>query len=536
MFTRGIQLKAMRSFILILFLSNLSLHASYMISGTITYHKDVYSSPTDFTTENVAAEGILIEASNGIDTVSDFTNNNGAYSLTLTGSNYTLTVKSQTNDVHVVPTQGSSQVYGKDIASAINSVGTFNFLVEKNHGSGAINIAIQVQKGVTFFKTAGHELTLGSGAEVVYGPGATSTQYDPGTDTIYIGSPQGDPDEFDDDVILHEFGHLAMDLMSKDDSNGGDHLFNSGQYRGEDLDLRLAYSEGVATWIACAVVNKNSYMDFGAGIRYTIPGVINAQDSEKSSQGPSTTTSEWAVNYLIYQASLAHANNGPVLQTLANMKNSQEVATMDSFWDEWQGSSLVEYSADVGMGYFEDGSEPNSSESPRQLQLVEGQTFARENLTFYSSSGVSDTDTFTFTPIAGQNYTVSTNNANNGALTSIKIYKGSASPSQLIGENNQANGSQTDNTSRLVFQADDTTDIVIAVSRFNSDTAHYGPGQNNAYIYKSTAGKYGKYDLYITHGGQISSNATNGNSGLDSISPTTQQNSSSGGGGGCLLK
>lgn len=308
MFTRGIQLKAMRSLILILFLSHLSLHASYTISGTITYEKDIYSSPKKGNTDTVPADGIRIEASNGISSFNTFTDINGDYSITVNGSNYKLTVKSETEDVSVFPTENSNQVYGKVITSGLNSAVTRDYLVTKSDGSGAINIAIQIQKGIDFFKTSGYPLDIGSGAEVVFSS-KVSSSYFPATNSIRIGTTTNDPDEFDDDVILHEFGHMAMDLMSRDDSNGGDHFVYSGQSNGEDLDQRLAYSEGAATWIACAIADKNSYLDYGHGISYSIPNILTSQNSEKSSEGPSTTTSEWAVNYVLYRASNAHTNN-----------------------------------------------------------------------------------------------------------------------------------------------------------------------------------------------------------------------------------
>lgn len=62
-----------------------------------------------------------------------------------------------------------------------------------------------------------------------------------------LGLPD-DSDAYDDVVILHEFGHFVAQNYSKDDSLGGPH--HPWQ---EKQDLRLAWSEGWATFFACMV-------------------------------------------------------------------------------------------------------------------------------------------------------------------------------------------------------------------------------------------------------------------------------------------
>jgi hypothetical protein len=72
------------------------------------------------------------------------------------------------------------------------------------------------------------------------------------------GSDTGDHDEFDDDVMLHEFGHFVAHSFSKPPEAGGTHYLNDNTQ-----DIRLAWSEGWATFFSAAArespVMVNSY-------------------------------------------------------------------------------------------------------------------------------------------------------------------------------------------------------------------------------------------------------------------------------------
>jgi hypothetical protein len=62
------------------------------------------------------------------------------------------------------------------------------------------------------------------------------------------GEVNADSDEYDDDIILHEFGHFALWSLSKDTSRGGLHFIN-----GNTQDARLAWSEGWANFFSAMV-------------------------------------------------------------------------------------------------------------------------------------------------------------------------------------------------------------------------------------------------------------------------------------------
>lgn len=84
------------------------------------------------------------------------------------------------------------------------------------------------------------------------------TYFQPKEGVAYInGRRNRDSDEFDDHVIAHEYGHFLMDAFSRESSPGGDHGF------GEQLDPRLAWSEGWGNFFAAATTGSPRYVDTG---------------------------------------------------------------------------------------------------------------------------------------------------------------------------------------------------------------------------------------------------------------------------------
>ncbi|MDH4229758.1 MAG: hypothetical protein OEW11_08465 [Nitrospirota bacterium] len=81
----------------------------------------------------------------------------------------------------------------------------------------------------------------------------SGTHYHPGLRRMHIsGESGGDSDEFDDDTILHEFGHFVVDQLGLDSSHGGQHYIN-----GYTQDARLAWSEGWASFVSAMIRDLN---------------------------------------------------------------------------------------------------------------------------------------------------------------------------------------------------------------------------------------------------------------------------------------
>jgi hypothetical protein len=137
--------------------------------------------------------------------------------------------------------------------------------------SGAFNILDVATRGAEASiqlagRPPGGKLLLGWTPGTVFGAGTLGT-YFVGDDPTRRSDPDegiagielsggdggadpdsGDHDEFDDDVILHEFGHFMAFRFSKPAEAGGPHYLNDNTQ-----DIRLAWSEGWATFFSAAV-------------------------------------------------------------------------------------------------------------------------------------------------------------------------------------------------------------------------------------------------------------------------------------------
>jgi hypothetical protein len=70
-----------------------------------------------------------------------------------------------------------------------------------------------------------------------------------------LGMEGDDTEEFDDHVIVHEWGHYFEDKFSRSDSIGGSHSSN------DRLDARVAFGEGWATALSGIGLNNQNYCD-----------------------------------------------------------------------------------------------------------------------------------------------------------------------------------------------------------------------------------------------------------------------------------
>lgn len=71
---------------------------------------------------------------------------------------------------------------------------------------------------------------------------------------IRLGGQTADPDQYDDDIILHEFAHYLVEHFTYDDSPGGSH-------RDRLVDPYLAYGEGLAYFLSSAIRNDPTMVD-----------------------------------------------------------------------------------------------------------------------------------------------------------------------------------------------------------------------------------------------------------------------------------
>jgi hypothetical protein len=90
--------------------------------------------------------------------------------------------------------------------------------------------------------------------------GQIETSHFDGTSLYILGVANSDTDEYDDHVIIHEWGHYFESAFSRTDSIGGGHTF------GDKLDIRVAFGEGWGNAFSAIVTDNSIYYDtMGAG-------------------------------------------------------------------------------------------------------------------------------------------------------------------------------------------------------------------------------------------------------------------------------
>jgi hypothetical protein len=141
-------------------------------------------------------------------------------------------------------------------------------LVDKTRKSGAFNILEQIQRSNEFVHAADSqfqpfsfvifwsERNQKSGIISIKDGLVGTTFFSLANSTAYIlGDRNTDSDEYDDSVLIHEYAHMLAAKLSRDDSIGGPHRL------GDNLDPRVAWSEGWANFFSGAVRNDSVYRD-----------------------------------------------------------------------------------------------------------------------------------------------------------------------------------------------------------------------------------------------------------------------------------
>jgi hypothetical protein len=140
-------------------------------------------------------------------------------------------------------------------------------LVDTTRKSGAFNILEQIQRSNDFVQAADplfapipftifwserNQKKFGNLKDGLVG----TTHFSLTDSTAYVlGDRNTDSDEFDDSVLIHEYAHMLATKFSRDDSIGGWHQL------GDNLDPRVAWSEGWANFFSAAVRNDSIYRD-----------------------------------------------------------------------------------------------------------------------------------------------------------------------------------------------------------------------------------------------------------------------------------
>jgi len=166
----------------------------------------------------------------------------------------------------VVEVEDSSwidEVYEYDSGVVDSGGGTITFNVALTEDQSAVfNIADAIFDAWTFWNESGGEAHgdkfFDYATEVHWEPGYGDdvSYYNGYWDEITIADDPSDPDQWDDSVIIHEWGHMVDDKYSCDDSPGGHHYVNKLVE-----DPELSWGEGYPDYWQSAVRAAKGYTD-----------------------------------------------------------------------------------------------------------------------------------------------------------------------------------------------------------------------------------------------------------------------------------
>lgn len=139
------------------------------------------------------------------------------------------------------------------------------------------------------------------------------------------GEAQVDTDEYDPDIIAHEFGHYVEDIFSRSDSIGGPHSV------GDRLDPRVAFGEGFGDAFA-AMVTGDSIITDSFGQFQALAGVFDVEH-DASVRGWYSESSVWAILWDLFDSSRDTFGDdmalgfAPLWQVLTGPQRSTEAVT-----------------------------------------------------------------------------------------------------------------------------------------------------------------------------------------------------------------
>ena len=461
-----------------------------------------------------------------------YTDNDGRFSFTgILSSQNSVRVYAKTNE-----TQGfkldvkdrSKAIYAVNKAIDLSQLNAFSVDIgATNSAAGAFNI-LDVFTSAAQFTLDNSEATSVS-LTAFWQPGNNDgTYYCTGFDSSYCRQGKGvyvfsntgaDTDEFDDDVLFHEFGHYFVDALSRDDSLGGCHLLSS-----KDLDLRLAWSEGwgdffpaaVKSWLVSSDQSHllstvsslpvTSYVDTYGNTQQIYIDIAGLSQVRYSS-----AANEMAVAKILWSLSEQYGMPAVVKVLTSYLPNISTPVNLESFWDGWlvehvptaeELTQLNAHFSERGVFYQEDSYESDDvSNVLRKAQLGQAETHY-----LYRDNAAVDLDIVAFDVVEGKEYTVKTEQLTSGADTYLRILDQTEAPLSIGGVvianddadsaayysydsscgSSRVKNNATALSSKVTFTAP-STGTYYAEVRTTIDAEPY-----------LSAGRYGTYDLTVS--------------------------------------
>jgi len=126
--------------------------------------------------------------------------------------------------------------------------------------------------------------------------GQIGTSFFDGTEIFLLGQQDNDTDEFDEHVIVHEWGHYFEANFSRSDSVGGPHT------SGDVLDVRVAFGEGFGNAFSAMVLDDAIYIDV-TGLSQSEGFFLDVEDNNCMNPGWYSECSVQSILYDLYDIS-----------------------------------------------------------------------------------------------------------------------------------------------------------------------------------------------------------------------------------------
>lgn len=354
--------------------------ADVSISGTVSFDRVPHRANNALDYDNIIAEpvrGAVVEIicqEDGLAVVSDDTNENGEYSLSIpadagrvfvrvkaqmkkTGTPaWTFSVVDNTQNKALYVLDGSVFDPSGDVLTrnlhatsgwtgsaytAVRAAAPFAIL---NTVYAAFNKVLEVEPNAVFppLQLNWSKNNISVAGELVLGQIGTSFFSD---DEIYLlGAENVDTDEYDVHVIAHEFGHYLEEVFFRSDSIGGSHSSLSS------LDIRVAFSEGFSNAYSGIATGDSVYRDSDGNGQSTGFG-FNVDNNNCTVKGWYNECSVQAIIYDLHDNKVDRVDNinlgfNPLFNVLANeYKNSDAMTSIFSFIHELKENHSADASA-----------------------------------------------------------------------------------------------------------------------------------------------------------------------------------------------
>lgn len=303
---------------------------SVTISGNLTFDLVSHqSSGTGLDYDNITQEpirGAVVEAVDASGTVltSTISNVNGQYSLVV-DSNTDVRIQAKAQilqttgarwDVKVTDNTNDNSLYV--LAGSVTSSGSSNSTRDLNAGSGwggssytgarsagpfailsPIYDTVQkfavVDPTVNFPEIEFRWSVNNSTASGNLTDGDIATSFYNGTAIYILGKENDDSDEYDDHIVIHEWGHYFEDKLSRADSVGGPHG------PGDLLDMRVAFGEGFGNALSGIITDDPFYRD-SFGSQQDSAFFINVENNNNTNSGWFNEGSVQSILYDLYDS------------------------------------------------------------------------------------------------------------------------------------------------------------------------------------------------------------------------------------------